>query len=111
MSLKKKIALSFLISASIVAVLVVFGYISFLNVRKEIHSLELSDTIRSKSLQLRRHEKNFFLYKDARELENVHVYLKQLTDLLAQDSTIDRSGKLAAGFGVGLIFRKGGGAH
>ncbi len=96
MSLKKKIALSFFISASFIVVLVVFGYISFLNIRKEIHSLELSDTIRSKSLQLRRHEKNFFLYKDPKELENVHAYVKELSDLLRQSNPVDKSDKLAS---------------
>lgn len=94
MSLRKKIALGFFISASFIAVLVVFGYISFLEIRKEIHSLELSDSIRSKSLQLRRHEKNYFLYKDIKEVENVHGYLRELSDLLYRNSLFDKSGKL-----------------
>ena len=96
MSLKKKIALGFFISASIIAVLVVFGYSSFLEIRKEIRSLEFSDTIRSKSLQLRRHEKNFFLYRDDREIETVHSYLRDLSDILRQNNLTDRSGELAS---------------
>lgn len=94
MSLKKKIALGFLISASIIVVLVIFGYASFIEIRKEIRFLELSDTIRSKSLQLRRHEKNFFLYRDAREAETVHSYLNELGDILGRNNLADRSGKL-----------------
>ena len=61
MSLKKKIILSFLTSAFIIAVLAAFEYINFIQIKKEIVFLEATDTIRSKSLQLRRHEKNFFL--------------------------------------------------
>jgi two-component system NtrC family sensor kinase len=94
MSLRKKIALGFLISASIIVVLVIFGYASFIEIRKEIRSLELSDTIRSKSLQLRRHEKNFFLYGDAREAGTVHSYLNELGDIVRRNNLADRSGKL-----------------
>jgi two-component system NtrC family sensor kinase len=94
MSLKKKIAFGFLISASIIVVLVIFGYASFIEIRKEIRFLELSDTIRSKSLQLRRHEKNFFLYKDTREAETVHGYLSELGEILGRNNLADRLGKL-----------------
>jgi hypothetical protein len=58
---QEKIAVSFLISAFIIAILAAFEYINFIEIKKEIRNLELTDTIRSKSLQLRRHEKNFFL--------------------------------------------------
>ena len=86
MSLKKKIILSFLISSIIIAILAISAYINFLEIRKEIRYLELSDSVRSKSLQLRRHEKNFFLYGDGKESESVYVYLKDLKTILAQAS-------------------------
>ena len=69
MSLERKIILSFVISATIIAVFAVSSYVNFLEVRKEIRYLELADTVRSKSLQLRRHEKNFFLYGDSKEIK------------------------------------------
>jgi hypothetical protein len=62
MSLKKKIVLSFLLSAFIIALLSAFLYLNFVEIKKETVFLELADTIRSRSLQLRRHEKNFLLY-------------------------------------------------
>ncbi len=74
MSLKKKIALSFFISSFIIALLMATEYINFINIRKEIHNLEIADTIRSQSLQLRRHEKNFFLYPAMADEEAVAVY-------------------------------------
>ncbi|TAL23698.1 MAG: sensor histidine kinase [Nitrospirae bacterium] len=94
MSLKKKIILSFLISSIIIAILAMSSYINFVEVRKEIRYLELSDTIRSKSLQLRRHEKNFFLYGDITELENVYDYIKQLKVVIGQNRPLYNSGKL-----------------
>ncbi len=84
MSLKKKIILGFLISSTIIAVLVIYAYISIIEIRKEIRYLELSDTLRSKTLQLRRHEKNYLLYSDTREIEYVHTYLRELKALLKQ---------------------------
>ena len=78
MSLQKKIILSFLISSTLIALLAAFAYVNFIEIRKEIHYLELSDTLRSKTLQLRRHEKNFLLYRDVKELESVHTYIKEI---------------------------------
>ncbi len=98
MSLKKKIALSFFISAFIIAILAVFEYFSFVEIKKEIRYLEITDTIGRKSLQLRRHEKNFFLYspqKADEESAAVHAYLGELKDVLARNPDIDRADRLS----------------
>ncbi len=98
MSLKKKIALSFFISAFVIAILAAFVYVNFVELRKEVRYLEITDTIGRKSLQLRRHEKNFFLYSPRKEDEEsaaVHAYLAELQDLLAKYPDIDRADKLA----------------
>ena len=92
MSLKKKIIISFLISAIISAVLAISAYINFLGIRKEIRYLELSDTVRSKSLLLRRHEKNFLLYGNSKESDNVHLYLMDLKTTLSQTSPAYKTG-------------------
>ena len=96
MSLKKKIALSFFISAFIIALLAAFEYINFIEIKKEIRNLEVTDTVRSKSLQLRRHEKNFFLNGDLKELTNAYSYVKELKDILGQSSHFDHTGRLLA---------------
>jgi two-component system NtrC family sensor kinase len=86
MSLKKKIAISFFISAAIIAALAAFEYLNFRLIKKEIRFLELTDTVRSKSLQLRRHEKNYFLFSPAKSREQsqaIHLYLDQLDTILA----------------------------
>jgi two-component system NtrC family sensor kinase len=96
MSLKKKIALSFFISAFIIALLAAFEYVNFIEIKKEIRNLEITDTIRSKSLQLRRHEKNFFLNGDLKELTNAYNYVRELKDIIGQSSHFDRTGRLLA---------------
>jgi signal transduction histidine kinase len=96
MSLKKKLALSFLISVFIIAVLVVFEYVNFIKIKNEIRHLEVTDTIRSKSVDLRRHEKNFFLYplKARAEAEAVHEYLRELNEIINRSVLGDSPGKL-----------------
>ena len=97
MSLKKKIALSFFISAFIIALLSAFVYINFVELRKEVRYLEITDTIGRKSLQLRRHEKNFLLYpaKADEESTAVHAYIDELKDILARNPHIDEADQLA----------------
>jgi len=85
MSLRKKIFFSFFVSAFIIAVLAVFEYVNFVQVKNEMRSLEVTDTIRSTSLQLRRHEKNFLLYPQSAETE-----MKAIDDYLAQLDDVTR---------------------
>jgi len=86
MSLKKKIVLSFLLSAFIIALLSAFLYLNFVEIKKETVFLELADTIRSRSLQLRRHEKNFLLYVSDQQAE-----------IRAIQETLDDLAKIVAG--------------
>ncbi|GBE58256.1 sensor protein ZraS [bacterium BMS3Abin01] len=83
MSLRKKIIVSFFISAFIVALLAVFVYVNFVSIRNEMRFLEVADSIRNRALQLRRHEKNFFLFKENAEEESdaTRDYIGQLYDV------------------------------
>jgi signal transduction histidine kinase len=95
MSLKKKIALSFILSAAIIAVLAAFEYVNVVRIKNEIRFLELTDTVRTKSLQLRRHEKNFFLYSPSQsrdESASIHRYLDELDVNLAGTVPAERRG-------------------
>ncbi len=87
MTLKKKIFLSSFISFITISTLVLAGYANLIKTKKEIRFLELSDILSSKSLQLRRHEKNFFLYRDIKEIKYVHTYLKDLKTILKDTKT------------------------
>lgn len=98
MSLKKKILLSFIISSSLIAALVVFEFINYTELKKEIRFLELTDSIRTKVLQLRWHEKNFFLYSPQRADEEsaaVRDYIAQLDNIIGDNISADSSGRLA----------------
>jgi len=93
MSLKKKIAISFFISAFIIAILAAFEYINFVEIKKEIRYLEITDTVSRKSLQLRRHEKNYFLYspqKAEEESREVHRYIGELREILTRNPNIEK---------------------
>ena len=93
MTLKKKIALGFFISAFIIAILAAYMYVNFIEIRKEIRYLEITDTFTRKSLQLRRHEKNYFLYSPGKadeESQAVHVYLDELKDILEQNPNMEK---------------------
>jgi hypothetical protein len=68
MSLKKKIALSFIINAAIIAILAMFEHINMVRIKSEIRFLELTDAVRTKSLQVSRHEQHQYRwYKDPQE--------------------------------------------
>ncbi len=99
MSLTKKIVLGFFVSAFIIALLSVFLYLNFVEIKKETVFLEMTDTLRSKSLELRRHEKNYFLYAPAHASEEsaaIYRYLKELDDMLnsAQTDAMNRTASL-----------------
>lgn len=93
MTIKKKIISGFLISTTVIVLLAVFNYINFIEIRKEIRNLEFTDTIRSKSLQLRRHEKNFFLLNPGEsnhEWNEIQRYLKEINDTLQDQKEMNR---------------------
>lgn len=92
MTLKKKITLGFFISSFIIAILAAYMYINFVEIRKEIRYLEITDTFSRKSLQLRRHEKNYFLYSPQmadEESEAVHAYINDLKVILEQHPNME----------------------
>ena len=93
MSLKKKIILSFSISALIIAILTGLEYVNYIKIRKEIRYLEITDTIRSKSLELRRHEKNFLLRADTSQIRIVYDYIDELQQILAKNQLFYNTGK------------------
>lgn len=93
MSLKKKIILSFAFSAIIIAILAGLEYANYIKIRKEIRYLEITDTIRSKSLELRRHEKNFLLRADIGQIRVVYDYISELQQILKKNQVFYNEGK------------------
>lgn len=90
LSLKTKLISSFLISSTLIGVLAIFEYLNFIEIKQQIRNLEFTDTVRSKSLQLRRHEKNFFLLpptESIHELKEIHRYLEEIQLILINSET------------------------
>jgi signal transduction histidine kinase len=84
MSLRKKIIFGFAIGAVIITILAAFEYFNFIEVRNEMRFLEEAASLRNQSLQLRRHEKNFFLFPSKAEEEAgaTRDYLNQISDTI-----------------------------
>ncbi len=97
MSLKTKIGLSFFLSASIIAILSLFVFVNSMEIKKQIKYLEVADTIRNESLQIRRHEKNFFLYphQEKEESEAIQQYIVQLSSLLRENAKLENAHELS----------------
>ena len=83
MSLRKKIIVSFFVSALIIGILATFEYINFVQVKNQVGFLEVADSARDRSLKIVRHEKNFFLFPDqaAQEAATSTSILNQMDSL------------------------------
>lgn len=97
MSLITKITRTFALSAFIVVLFLIFQAVDFFELRREIKHLQIANIIIIKSLQLRRHEKNFFLYwhvKADEESDGVRESLKELDTVLDNNLDDDTGGSL-----------------
>ncbi|QWR76487.1 sensor histidine kinase [Candidatus Magnetomonas plexicatena] len=68
MSIKRKIILSFMVSFSLMLILVILAYSAFIKIMEDVRSLETTDRVRSKTLEMRRYEKNFLNGDDSAAL-------------------------------------------
>jgi signal transduction histidine kinase len=91
MSIKKKIILIFSASFAIVAIFGLSAIYDFFEARRDFAFLKISDSIRSKTLQIRRHEKNFFLYGDFSEVEKIKLYFSEIDGLINLGKEINRN--------------------
>jgi len=82
MSIKKKIIFLFSLSFAIIAIFAVSATIHFLRARKDINYLSISDNLRNTVLQIRREEKNFFLYNDFSKIEKIQKYFIDVDRLI-----------------------------
>ncbi len=81
-TLKMKIIFSFLISFIIILILGIIVYIDFIEIKHELYFLELAASIRTETLQLRRHEKNYLLYADNKEIKLVSKNVNRVKELI-----------------------------
>jgi signal transduction histidine kinase len=98
MHLRKKILMSFYATSLFIIALAVYEYFNFIDIKQEIIYLEMSDSLRNRCLQLRRHEKNYFLYGDSsaqNEESMIRDYLGRIRDIVDKTDVKDKPGRLA----------------
>jgi light-regulated signal transduction histidine kinase (bacteriophytochrome) len=93
MSIKKKIILIFSASFAIVAIFGIIATFDVMEVRRDFAYLEISDSIRSKTLQMRRHEKNYLLFGEKSEIIKIENSFSELDTLIERGITISHNDK------------------
>ena len=73
MSIRKRIIIAAVIQAIVICLICGFGYVSFKVVLTKLQAIEIIDDMNISLLEMRKAEKNYFLYKD----------LGSLTELVA----------------------------
>jgi two-component system NtrC family sensor kinase len=64
MSIKKRIIIAAIIQAIVICLICGFGYVSFKAVLTKLQAIEIIDDLNISLLEMRKAEKNYFLYKD-----------------------------------------------
>jgi two-component system, NtrC family, sensor kinase len=71
MTIRKRIIIGALIQAMVICLICVFGYLSFKVVLTKLQAIEIIDDLNISLLEMRKAEKNFFLYKDVGSLNEL----------------------------------------
>ncbi len=98
MSIKKKILIAGMIQAGLILFLCIFVYLSFENVISRLRTIEKMDDLYISLLEMRKAEKNFFLYKNIESVEDFakigeekYELLKSSRDFIVPN--LEKSGK------------------
>ena len=71
MTIRSRIIIAAVIQAAIICVICIFGYLSFNTVLSKLRAIEIIDDLNISLLEIRKLEKNYFLYHDANALKEV----------------------------------------
>lgn len=82
MTIKRRIIIAALIQALLICIICFFAYISFKSVLSKLRSIEVIDDLNISLLEMRKAEKNYFLYHDLGELKEVVKLGKERYELL-----------------------------
>ncbi|WP_420263792.1 ATP-binding protein [Candidatus Magnetominusculus dajiuhuensis] len=83
--MSRKIILSFTASFSLMAILFILAYGDFIKIIEDIRTLETTDRVRNKTLEMRRYEKNF-LNGDDSAAEDVLNFTEELRDIVQSEN-------------------------
>ena len=71
MTIKQRIIIAVVLQATMICVIGLFVYFSFENVLSKLRSIEIIDDVNIALLEMRKAEKNYFLYKDLNALKEL----------------------------------------
>jgi len=71
MTIRKRIIIAALLQAILLCVICIFVYISFNTVLRKLQSIEIIDDLNISLLEIRKAEKNYFLYQDTNALQEL----------------------------------------
>ncbi len=87
LSIRKKTAYAFYLLMTITAGSLMFAYGVVIQVESKVRLMELIDVFSNNTLELRRFEKNYFLYRQAKDLEENGVYWKKLMETFSENES------------------------
>jgi hypothetical protein len=88
MTIRSRIIIAAVIQAAIICVICIFGYLSFKTVLSKLRAIEIIDDLNISLLEIRKSEKNYFLYGDLNALKEV-VERGEEIDKIVQSSKVD----------------------
>lgn len=88
MTIRQRIIIAVVIQAAIICVICVFGYLSFKTVLSKLRAIEIIDDLNISLLEVRKSEKNYFLYHDLNALKEVAEKGGEI-DIIVQSSKAD----------------------
>ena len=71
MTIKQRIIIAVVLQATMICLIGLFVYLSFENVLSKLRSIEIIDDVNIALLEMRKAEKNYFLYKDLNALKEL----------------------------------------
>ena len=98
MTIRQRIIVSVVIQAIMICVIGLFVYFSFEDVSSKLRSVERIDDINIALLEMRKAEKNYFLYNDINALkESAKLGEEEYQTILSSQSSMGRSWAAGAG--------------
>ena len=100
MTIRKRIIIAAVIQAMVICLICGFGYISFKAVLTKLQAIEIIDDLNISLLEMRKAEKNYFLYKDLGSL-------KELITIGRERYGVLQSSRVVPGFRFARFKRRG----
>ena len=84
-TIRSQIVMAFSICFLFMAVMIITNYVNLLRLSNAMHFFEIAEELNSTILEMRRYEKNFFLFQQAFNYEENLTYTNRLSLLLARE--------------------------